>query len=233
MKLHTLTSTSILALGISLSACTQDKPPLGTTNEQPAISAQTNNADSKLLGELTSISPASGQQLPSATGDSSQWKSVGISNATMLVPPDWKTITDFGEQAGSRIHTIGAVNAREDLYVELRVLEDSDSAYMQTVMDHVKSDYTQSKGRLAEKTILGFQPMVKDGIAGKIEIMNEYGKAKNEDGSPTWRIILWDGRWQQGDRIDKAELTARFAQDKYDEFAPIVSRIISTVAIKK
>jgi hypothetical protein len=75
-------------------------------------------------------------------------------------------------------------------------IQDSDSSYNQTAMDHAKSDYALSN-RYAEKTIMGFQPMVKEGVVGKVEIMNEYDREKNEDGSPTWRLILWDGRWMK------------------------------------
>ncbi len=55
-------------------------------------------------------------------------------------------------------------------------IQDSDSSCNQTAMDHAKSDYALSN-RYAEKTIMGFQPMVKEGVVGKVEIMNE-------DGSP-------------------------------------------------
>lgn len=111
-------------------------------------------------------------------------------------------------------------------------IQDSDSSCNQTAMDHAKSDYALSN-RYAEKTIMGFQPMVKEGVVGKVEIMNEYDREKNEDGSPTWRLILWDGRWMKDNSITKADLVARFAQDNDEKLAPIVSDIIATIKINK
>ncbi len=231
MKPNEIKLTAILAITFILCACATEKQTIIMERTQPAFSEETNAADAKLLAELNSVAQANGKQLPPPAKNFIHWTPVSIGSAAMLIPPDWKTVTDFGEKPGSRIHTIGALSAKEDFYIELRVIQDSDSSYNQTPMDHAKLDYALATSRYAEKTILGFQPAVKEGVVGKIEIMNDYGKEKNDDASPAWRIILWDGRWINGQSIDKAELTARFAQDRYEEFAPIVSNVIASIKI--
>ena len=59
--------------------------------------------------------------------------------------------------------------------------------------------------------------------------MNQFGKEKNDDGTPTFRMINWRGRWEQNDAIQKVEFGATFAQDGYEKFAPLVSEILATI----
>ena len=128
-----------------------------------------------------------------------------------------------------RDHTIGFTSMSGDFYIELRQRQNSDSNYMQTAVDHANSDYGRSPDRLKEGVILGFQPMLIDGAVGSVEIMNLYGSEKDEDGSVTPRMINWRGRWEKNDLIHILEVTARFAQDQQEKFAPLVSSILATV----
>jgi len=111
----------------------------------------------------------------------------------------------------------------------LRQIRNSDSNYEQTPLDLAISDYRSTPDRLKEGITFGFQPMVIDGAVGHVETMNQFGKTKNEDGTPTDRMITWRGRWEQNDAIQKVEFNATFAQDGYEKFAPVVSEILATV----
>jgi len=73
--------------------------------------------------------------------------------------------------------------------------------------------------------------MVIDGAVGYVETMNQFGKEKNDDGTPTFRMINWRGHWEQDDAIQLVEFGATFAQDGYEKFAPVVSEILATVKI--
>lgn len=231
MKLKNRTVIGLMVVFIMcLWSCTntKDKP---TPEQVAGTLAQTlSGGDKELYDEFIAIQAPAGEQLPPPSTDVTGWQQVKIGHVSMLIPPDWK-VASRDENKESRISTLGVISPKEDLYVELREIQDSDSSYGQTAMDHAKSDYALSKGRYAEKTILGFQPMVKAGVVGKAEIMNEYGREKNEDGSLTLRLILWDGRWLKDNSITKADLVARFAQNRYEEFAPIVSDMIASIKI--
>ena len=189
--------------------------------------------DKKIYDELIGINVPGGLQLPPPVKDYTNWQGVNAGLASMLIPPGWKIHDQEGTGPEDRIRSVGVVSAAEDIYVELRVIQDSDSNYMQTVMNHVQSDYGMSRQRLAEGVVLGFQPMVLDGAAGKVEIMNQFGREKNEDGSPTFRMIIWGGRWEKDNSIHKVEFQATFAQNRYQEFAPVVSNILATIKTVK
>jgi hypothetical protein len=177
---------------------------------------------------LIAISPPGGMQLPPPPEtDYSDWQSVNVGFVSMLVPPGWTIQNQIGE-AGAEDQTIGLAPESGDIYVELRQIQNSDSNYMQTFADHIRSDYSRSPDRLKEHVIFGFQPMVLDGAVGGLEIMNQFGKEKNEDGTPTFRMISWQGRWDKNDAIQKVEFTATFGQDQQEKFAPLVSSILAT-----
>ena len=178
---------------------------------------------------LIAISPPGGWQLPPAPEkNQSDWKTIAVGFASMKVPPDWTVQNQIGKQ-GDEDQTIGLAPPSNDIYIELRQIQNADSNYEQTAQDHAQSDYRNSPDRLKDGVILGFQPMVIDGAVGSVEIMNQFGKDKNADGTPTFRMISWRGRWQQNDAIQRVEFTATFAQDRYEQVAPMVSAVLATV----
>ena len=104
---------------------------------------------------------------------------------------------------------------------------------MQGYLDHAHSEYGRSVDRLVEGTIHGYEPRILDGAVGGIEVMDQFGKPVDEEGNPTFRLVLWRGRWQAGDTIHRAELTATLGQDRYEHYAPLVARILETVRIQR
>jgi hypothetical protein len=187
--------------------------------------------EAQMLESLVAISPAGGKQLPApADVDVSTWQRVDAGHASMRVPADWVVQNRIGEP-GDDDQTIGLSPEAQDLYIELRQIRNADSNYMQTVLDHARSEYARSPDRLAEGVILGFAPKAIDGAIGGVEIMNQFGKPVDENGQPTFRLVLWRGRWERDDAIQRVEFTATFAQDRHEEFAPLVARILETVRI--
>jgi len=185
----------------------------------------------ELYDGLIAISPPAGVQLPAPpASDHSDWLSVKVGYATMLVPPGWTIQNQIGKE-GDDDQTLGLSPPANDIYIELRQIRNSDSNYMQTPLDLASSDYRSTPDRLKNGIIFGYQPMVIDGAVGHVETMNQFGKTKNDDGSPTDRIIFWRGRWEQDDSIQKVEFNANFAQDGYEKFAPVISEILATIRI--
>ncbi|MGH8108262.1 MAG: hypothetical protein ACREO1_06040 [Arenimonas sp.] len=228
--------TAFEAIGDAVNS--EMKTDSGTANEvaEPATESESDSEESRaplpsskvMLDGLMAISPGGGLQLPAASNsDSANWPSFNVGLASVRIPPNLSVYSDDGK--GSQDHTIGFTSMSGDFYVELRQRQDSDSSYMQTAVDHANSDYGRSPDRFKEGVILGFQPMLIDGAVGSVEIMNLYGRVKDEDGSLTPRMITWRGRWEKNDQIQSIELTARFDQDKQDKFAPIVSNILATI----
>lgn len=181
-----------------------------------------------MLDGLIAISTGAGLQLPAPTStDTTNWINFKVGLASVLIPPSLSVYADDG--TGTEDHTVSFTSMSGDFYIELRQRQNSDSNYMQTAVDHANSDYGRSLDRLKEGVIFGFQPIVIDGAVGSIEIMNMYGREKDEDGSLTPRMISWRGRLEQNDLIHSIELTARFSQDQQEKFAPLVSSILSTI----
>jgi hypothetical protein len=232
MNRKRLIGTGMILAAAVLLSCTEQKTKL-TAEPSNEVLGVTGDTDKKFYDELIAINAPGGLQLPPPVKDYTNWQSVNAGLASMLIPPGWKIHDQEGTGPEDRIRSVGVVSAAEDIYVELRIIQDSDSNYMQTVMNHAQSDYSMSKQRLAEGVVLGFQPMVLDGTVGKVEIMNQFGREKNEDGSPTFRMIIWGGRWEKDGSIDKVEFQATFAQNRYKEFAPVVSNILSTIKTSK
>ena len=182
---------------------------------------------------LLAISPGAGLQLPPpSVVDTADWQLVEVGLATMRVPRDWVVHNDIGDP-GDEDQTIGLSPPSNDLYVELRMLRNADSNYMQDARDHATSEYSRSPDRFKEGVILGFQPLLVGGAAGHVEVMNQFGKEFADDGTRTFRLILWRGRWEQDTAIHRVQFDATFAQDGYDEFAPLVRAILDTVATRE
>jgi hypothetical protein len=186
--------------------------------------------DAELTAALAQVNPGGGLRLPApVAADESTWQEVVVGRASMRVPADWTVQHDLGD-ADDR--TLGLSPPALDLYIELRQIHNADSNYLQTVADHAWSEYGRSVDRLGEGVILGFEPRAIDGAIGAVEVMNQFGKAIDEEtGQPTFRLVLWRGRWEQDGFIQRAEFEARFAQDRYDEFAPLVARVLATVRV--
>ncbi|MGH8050885.1 MAG: hypothetical protein ACREPB_09530 [Arenimonas sp.] len=181
-----------------------------------------------MLDGLLAISPAKGLQIPTANNtDVTNWNSFNVGLGSVRIPPSLSVYSDDGK--GTEDHTVGFTSMSGDLYIELRQRQNSDSSYMQTAYDHANSDYSRSPDRFKEGVVLGFQPMLIDGAVGSVEIMNMYGRVKDEDGSLTPRMITWRGRWEKNDLVHSIELTARFDQAQQEKFAPMVSSILSTI----
>jgi hypothetical protein len=181
---------------------------------------------------LVAISPGAGLQLPpAATVDRSDWQHVETGLATMRVPRDWVVQTDIGEP-GDVDQTVGLSPPSNDLYVELRMIRNADNNYMQNANDHAVSEYSRSTERFKEGVILGFQPLLVGGAAGGVEVMNQFGKEFDDDGARTFRLVLWRGRWEQDTTIHRVQFDATFAQDRFDEVAPLVRAILDTVATR-
>ena len=236
-----------------------DEPPAATTSVEPAADADSDqnsdaNANSdaiidsegdtdpdadkpktpppsskEMYDALVAISPPGGVQLPTPPeSDHNDWLIVKVGFASMLIPPGWEIQNQIGKD-GDEDQTIGVGPPSNEIYVELRQIQNSDSNYMQTPLDLAVSDYRSTPDRLKDRITFGFQPMVIDGAVGYVETMNQFGKEKNDDGTPTFRMINWRGRWEQNDAIQKVEFGATFAQDGYEKFAPVVSEILSTI----
>jgi hypothetical protein len=185
----------------------------------------------ELFDGLVAVSPGSGVQLPAPTAaDHPDWQTVTVGFASMRVPGDWTIQNQIGKP-GDEDQTIGLSPPSNDIYVELRHIQNADSNYMNTPLDLTISDYRSTPDRLKDGITFGFQPMVIAGAVGYVETMNQFGKDKNDDGTPTFRMINWRGRWEQNDAIQKVEFGATFAQDGYDTFAPLVSEILATIKI--
>lgn len=232
MNLKRLIIVGLMLAPAGLASCSEQNTKLAAEPSDKTLGAPT-DTDKKLYDELIAINAPGGLQLPPPVKDYANWQSVNAGLAAMLIPPGWKIYDQEGTGPEDRIRGVGVVSAAEDIYIELRIIQDSDSNYLQTVMNHAQSDYGMSRQRLAEGVVLGFQPMVLDGTVGKVEIMNQLGREKNEDGSPTFRMIIWGGRWEKDDSIHKVEFQAMFAQNRYKEFAPIVSNILATIKTSK
>jgi hypothetical protein len=148
------------------------------------------------------------------------------------VPRDWTVQTDIGEP-GDEDQTIGLSPPSNDLYVELRMIRNADNNYMQDASGHALSEYSRSPDRFKEGVILGFQPLLVGGAAGGGEVMNQFGKEFDDDGARTFRLVLWRGRWEQDTTIHRVQFDATFAQDRFDEVAPLVRAILDTVATRE
>jgi hypothetical protein len=182
---------------------------------------------------LLAISPGAGLQLPPAAAvDTADWQLVEAGLATMRVPRDWTVQTDIGEP-GDEDQTIGLSPPSNDLYVELRMIRNADSNYLQHASGHAVSEYSRSLDRLKEGVILGFQPLLVGGAAGGVEVMNQFGKEFDDDGTRTFRLILWRGRWEQETGIHRVQFDATFAQDRFDAVAPLVRAILDTVETRE
>lgn len=181
---------------------------------------------------LVAISPGDGWQLPAPLAvDTSDWQFAEVGLAMMRVPADWIVHNRIGEP-GAEDQTIGLSPPTNDLHVELRAIRNADSNYKQTLVDHAGPEYARSKDRLAEGVIFGFQPRIQGEAAGHVEVMNQFGKEIDDDGTRTWRLVLWRGRWEANGEFDRAEFTATLAQDRYEELAPLVNAILGTVATR-
>jgi hypothetical protein len=187
--------------------------------------------DQALYAGLIAISPGGGWRLPPpADVDTADWQRFDAGQASLRVPRGWTELNRIGDP-GAGDETVGVAPEAQDLYVELRHIRDSDPSYRQGYLDHVHSDYGRSVDRLAEGVIHGFEPRIVDGAVGGIEVMDQFGKPVDEEGKPTFRLVLWRGRWQEGETIHRVQLEATLAQDRYEEFAPLFARILETVRI--
>jgi hypothetical protein len=197
----------------------EDAPP-------PALSAE------QIHEALVAINPGAGLALPPPLAvDTSAWQLADAGLATMRVPADWVVQTDIGAP-GEEDRTIGLSPPANDMYVELRVLRNADGNYMQALVEHARSEYARSPDRFDGGVILGFAPRLQGGAAGHVEVMNQFGKLVDEDGAPTFRLVLWRGRWERAGEFERAEFMASFAQDRYDEVAPLVNAILGTVQVQ-
>lgn len=226
MKLHRLAVavTTLVAAGLMSCADNKTKPTEEATSAANKASAAANK---KLYDELIAISAPGGKQLPAPGQEEANWQSFNVGSASLRVPPDWKLHHQSG-RAEDRIQEVGVHSPAGDIYVALRLVRDSDTN-AQSPLGYAKNDYKDSIRRLAEEVTLGFQPMAIDGAVGKVEIMNVSGRDKNADGSPTFRMITWHGRWTQDNFVHSVEFNARFAQNRHDEITPLVSNILATV----
>jgi hypothetical protein len=203
------------------------------TLDEPVVAAPVAADDQARLDGLLAIAPPGGWQLPPpAEVDMADWQEVRAGAASMRLPPGWTVQNQIGDEGTGDV-TIGLSPEALDLYIELRQIRNSDSNYMTTLAEHAHGEYARSVERLEEGVIFGYQPLVIDGALGGVEVMNQFGKERDEDGSLTFRLILWRGRWEQDDQIHRVEFTATFAQDRHDEFAPLVHRVLSTVRIDR
>jgi hypothetical protein len=190
-------------------------------------------AERKLLANLLELGPPGGLQLPPpAETDMADWQRVEAGDASMLLPPGWTVQNRLDHGDGEDV-TVGLSPEALDIYVELRRIRNSDSNYRQTLVDHAREEYSRSIDRLKDNVILGYAPRAIDGALGGIEVMNQFGQERDEEGNPNFRLVLWRGRWEQDEQIHRVEFTATFAQDRHEHFAPLVSRILSTVEIDR
>ena len=178
---------------------------------------------------LVAISPGGGTRLPPAAAvDTADWQLAQAGAATMRVPADWTVQNRIGVP-GDEDQTVGLAPPSNDLYIELRVIRNADSNYMQALGDHARSEYSRSPDRLAEGVILGYQPRLQGGAAGHVEVMDQFGKEFDDDGARTFRLVLWRGRWEQDGDFHRVEFTATLAQDDYERLAPLIAAILDTV----
>ena len=199
---------------------------------EPVVAVLSTVEDAQALhAQLEAAAPAAGWALPaSAPTLIDDWQPVRAGHATLSVPPDWTELNRIGE-ADADDQTVGMGSPAQDLYVELRHIRNADNNYMTTLAEHAVSEYSRSPDRLREGVIHGHAPRTQHLAAGHLEIMDQFGKAVDEDGAPTFRLVLWRGRWRRGEEFDRVEFTATMAQDRYEEFAPLVNRILETVEI--
>ena len=180
---------------------------------------------------LVAISPGGGTQLPPAEAiDTTGWQLAQAGAATMRVPADWTVQNRIGEPCDED-QTVGLAPPSNDVYIELRVIRNADSNYMQALGEHARSEYSRSPDRLAEGVILGYQPRMQGGAAGHVEVMNQFGKEFDDDGTRTFRLVLWRGRWEENGDFHRVEFTATLAQGDYDRLAPLVAAVLDTVAV--
>ena len=183
--------------------------------------------------QLVAISPGGGWQLPPAAAqDTSGWQTVEAGLATMRVPADWTVQNRIGAP-GDEDQTVGLSPPSMDLYIELRMIRNADNNYRQTAAEHAVSEYSRSPDRLKEGVTFGYQPLLVGGAAGHVEVMNQFGKEFDDEGNRTFRLILWRGRWEQETLIHRAEFQATFAQERYEEVAPLVRAILDTVRVRE
>jgi hypothetical protein len=180
---------------------------------------------------LVAISPGGGWQLPPAAAlDKTDWQLAQAGAATMRVPADWTVQNRIGVP-GDEDQTVGLAPPSNEVYIELRVIRNADSNYLQALGDHARSEYSRSPGRLAEGVIFGYQPRMQGGAAGHVEVMNQFGKEFDDDGARTFRLVLWRGRWEENGDFHRVEFTATLAQDDYERLAPRVAAILDTVEV--
>jgi len=97
-----------------------------------------------LYDGLIAISPPGGVQLPTPpAADHTDWLIVEVGFASMLVPPGWVIQNQIGKK-GDEDQTIGVAPPANDIYIELRQIQNSDSNYMQTSLDLAISDYRRT-----------------------------------------------------------------------------------------
>jgi len=180
---------------------------------------------------LVAISPGGGTQLPPAAAlDTTDWQQAQAGAATIRVPADWTVQNRIG-QPGDEDQTVGLSPPSNDVYIELRVIRNADSNYMQALGEHARSEYSRSPDRLAEGVILGYQPRMQGGAAGHVEVMNQFGKEFDDEGTRTFRLVLWRGRWEENGDFHRVEFTATLAQGDYERLAPLVAAVLDTVAV--
>jgi hypothetical protein len=195
------------------------------TPAPPSASAQ------EIHDSLVAISPGGGWQLPPAAAlDTTDWQRAQAGAATMRVPADWTVQNRIGVP-GDEDQTVGLAPPSNEAYIELRVIRNADSNYLQALGDHARSEYSRSPGRLAEGVIFGYQPRMQGGAAGHVEVMNQFGKEFDDDGTRTFRLVLWRGRWEENGDFHRVEFTATLAQGDYDRLAPLVAAVLDTVAV--
>ncbi|CAG1772198.1 hypothetical protein BAC3_02407 [uncultured bacterium] len=210
--------------------------------EKPSTTLeQTAEQNKELYEKLIETSSPNGLQLPPLNMDHSGWQTINAGASSMLVPPDWKIHEErkYDDDSHNDI-TVTVVSASGDMYVSLRTYKnlrfsdkDADPKFQQTALSETIFNYKGCVSRFNEKINLGFQPMVLDGAVGYVEIMNMYGKEKNDDGSPTDRFVNWKGLWEENDWIHEVTYEATFVQHRHDELVPLASSILATIKIKR
>jgi hypothetical protein len=203
----------------------------GTVGADDAAAPSAQSAQ-QIHDSLVAISPGAGLPLPPPEAvDTHDWQTAEAGAASMRLPADWTVQNRIGNP-GDDDQTVGLSPSSNDLYVELRVIRNADSNYLQQLGEHARSEYSRSPDRYAEHVILGYQPRMQAGAAGHIEVMNQFGKEVDDDGNRTFRLILWRGRWEENGDFHRVEFSATFAQDDYDRLASMVAAILDTVEIR-
>lgn len=157
------------------------------------------------------------------------WSAINVGAVSMFTPPGWKL--DAQEKRKRYIPSAGFVAPGNDMYIELRVFSEP-PRYDGLAFEEASRRYASAKERRDEGVMMGYAPVNVDGSFGHIEIMNEYGQEKNDDGSLSVRMNIFHGTKRVGGNILRAELTARFAQADQDKFGPIVLNIIRSIQFK-